>query len=370
MEELYTVEAEFNTVFYYPIETLVQLSNPLIATPSTIKDIYSLEEYINGGGGVNLNVFLDNNILTRLVHLAKGNEIQGNEASIKVYRYCCAVMCFFILGNFQIETNIAFYERASKNGHQNAAGDYYHFMIANHIHPMIYAELALGLTDKISDKQIQYTKERTVINVPPESNFAKELNDWKLIYSNLLSAKNTLLNNESDRVAQVKNFMEWLVSGGSTTPGLILFILFLFSPRASNKLGQMIKNINSTDFEKLKEGLKNAAWDLTYLAAWRKKSKSQPESTIWFFCTHDKVLLTIARYFYPKQGEDNDIALKNLINDYWGKSKGTKIYEYYKDLEKAISFNNDARIEHNQKVLSGIDQTIAVLESQLKVRMK
>lgn len=132
----------------------------------------------------------------------------------------------------------------------------------------------------------------------------------------------------------------------------------------------MIKNINSTDFEKLKEGLKNAAWDLTYFAAWRKKSKSQPESTIWFFCTHDKVLLTIARYFYPKQGEDNDIALKNLINDYWGKSKGTKIYEYYKDLEKAISFNYDARIKHNQKVLSGIDQTIAVLESQLKVRMK
>jgi len=58
MEELYTVETEFNTVFYYPIETLVQLSNPLIATPSTIKDIYSLEEYINGGVALILMFFL------------------------------------------------------------------------------------------------------------------------------------------------------------------------------------------------------------------------------------------------------------------------------------------------------------------------
>jgi hypothetical protein len=123
MEEIYTVETEFNTVFYYLIETLVQQSNPLIATPSTIKDVYSLEEYMIRGDGVKLNVFLDNNILTRLVHLAKGNEIQGNEEIVKVYRYCCAVMCFFILGNFQIETNVAFYERASKNGHQKAVGD-------------------------------------------------------------------------------------------------------------------------------------------------------------------------------------------------------------------------------------------------------
>jgi hypothetical protein len=163
--------------------------------------------------------------------------------------------------------------------------------------------------------------------------------------------------------------MKWLVTGGSTTPGLILFIVLFFSPRASNKLGKMVKNSNSTDFEILKEGLKNAAWDLTFLAAWRKKSKYQPETTIWFFCTHDKVLLAIARYFYPKQGEDKDIALKNLINDYWGKNEGCKIYEYYKDFEKAIFSNYEARIGYNKKVLSGIDQTIAELELQLKARM-
>lgn len=127
MEELYTVETEFNPVLCYPIEVTVRENNPLITSPSTTEDIYSLKEYIIRGDGVKLNVLLDNNILTRLIHLAKGNEIQGDEKSIKAYQYCCAVMCFFILGNFQIETNIALYEKASKNGHLSAIDDHHFF---------------------------------------------------------------------------------------------------------------------------------------------------------------------------------------------------------------------------------------------------
>lgn len=237
------------------------------------------------------------------------------------------------------------------------------FMIANHIHPMIYAKLALGLINKISDKQIQYTKEIIIIDVPEESNFAKVLNDWKLAYLPLLKAK-TLLKDELERTEQVKKFMEWAIFESFTTPASILFILLFFSPRRS-KLPTMIKNINSSNFHKLYEGLKNAAWDLTYLAEWRKRCKSQPETTIWFLCSHDKLLQAIARSLYLKQGENDDSALKNLINDYWGKSEGGKVYGYYKEMEKAISSNDDARREHIRNVRPKIDNMIDELELEL-----
>jgi hypothetical protein len=47
----------------------------------------------------------------------------------------------------------------------------------------------------------------------------------------------------------------------------------------------MIKKINSTNLDKLQDGLRNAAWDLTYIIKFRKLSKDQPENIVWFFCS-------------------------------------------------------------------------------------
>ncbi|MEQ1635930.1 MAG: hypothetical protein ABL903_04510 [Methylococcales bacterium] len=365
MAENYIKDSEpFDPEFISRIEMMVRAGDALIASPSTIQDAYSLEEYIIRGANTSLNVLLDTNILTRLIHLAKGIEI--NESEKEIYQNCCAVMCFFILGKFQVEPNIAVYEKASKNGHSNALNDYRNFMIANHIHPLVYAKLAFGQINKIDTKQIQYTKETINIGSPEESDFAKKLNDWKLIYLSLLKAK-TLLKAELERTEKFKSMMEWFVSQSSTTPEIIVFIIFLFSPRASNKIGKMINDIKSPDFEIQKEGLKNTAWDLTFLTEWDTKCRSQPKTTVWFFCTHDKVLEAIARYCHPKQVEDKDITLQNLITDYWGKSEGKKVYSHYKEMEKAISSNIDNRRDHNRTVWSNIDKMIEDLELELQM---
>ncbi|MDD5114708.1 MAG: hypothetical protein PHC94_11890 [Methylobacter sp.] len=279
MKEIYKMDYEFSPVFQYPIERLVRESDSLIAAHAALQDIYSLGEY-QKLGAVKREVLLDNNILTRLIHLAKGLEINGDGESVKNYKYCCALMCFFILNNINIETNISFYERASSNGHPKAIDEYPYFMIANHIHPMIYANLALGITNHICNEQIVYTRDNIKIVVPEESNFSKQLNDWKLIYSHMLKAK-ILLRDEPKPVKRIEQMMEWFASESSITPGSLLFILILLSSRRG-KLGGLVKNINSSEFTTLKKGLKNAAWDLTYLTTWRKMTNSQSE-TLWFF---------------------------------------------------------------------------------------
>lgn len=359
MKEIYKMDSEFSAVFQYPIERLVRESDSLIAAHAALQDIYSLGEY-QKLGAVKRVVLLDNNILTRLIDLAKGNEIRGDELSKENYRYCCALMCFFILSDIDIETNISFYERASSNGHPKAIDEYPYFMIANHIHPMIYANLALGMTNHICNEQIEYTRNIIKIDVPKESDFSKDLNDWKLIYSHLLKAK-ILLRGEPKPVKRIEQMMEWFTSESSVLPSSLLFILILLSPK-SGKLGSLVKNINSSEFATLKKGLKNAAWDLTYLTTWRKMTNSQSE-TLWFFCSLDGNLQSIARLLYAKEGEEKDDAFNKFIEEYWGK-KSPEINRYYEDL--GVALNEESREAHNNNVLTKIDIVIEKLELNLE----
>jgi hypothetical protein len=127
----------------------------------------------------------------------------------------------------------------------------------------------------------------------------------------------------------------------------------------------MIKKINTDDANTLIKGVKNAAWDLTYITKYRNLSKNQSEQTIWFFCSNDNLLKILARGLYLKEDQKIEIAMQNLINDFWGKKKGNKVYEHYKAMEMAISSDKEARIMHNRKILFKIDQMIFELESDI-----
>lgn len=363
MQEICVMEFEFAQDYFEPIKNIVRSANPLIAS-STIEDIYCLEWYMLRQEGLNLNVLMDNNIFTRVVNLAKGNKIPSTEA--KDYRFCCAVMCFFILGNFNIEPNIALYEKTSKNSHSQAIEDLYHFRVADHIHPMGYARLALGLTDEFSNEEIQSAKKIIDGNSrdTKESNYGKLLDDWKLKYLHLLKvtalSKNTFEDTENVRV-----FLEWITHDCYTSPGSIIFALLFFSPKRRS-LPAMIKKINTGNADTLIKGVKNAAWDLTYITKYRKLSKNQLDHTIWFFCSNDNLLKIIARSLYLKEDQKIETAVQSLIKDYWGNKKGSKVYEYYNAMKMAISSDTEARIIHNRKIGLRIDQMISDLESEVR----
>ncbi len=362
MQEICVIEFEFAQDYFEPIKKIVRDANPLIAS-STIEDIYCLERYMLRQEGLNHNVLIDNNIFTRVVNLAKGNKIPSTET--KDYQFCCAVMCFFILGNFNIEPNISLYERTSKNSHSQAIEDLYYFRVADHIHPMGYARLALGLTYEFSNEEIQSAKKIIDGNFrdTEESNYGKLLDDWKLKYLHLLKvtalSKNSLEDTENARI-----FLEWITHDCSTSPGSIFFALLFFSPKRSS-LPTMIKKINTGNADTLIKGVKNAAWDLTYITKYRKLSKNHSEQTIWFFCSNDNLLKIIARSLYLKEDQKIETAVQSLINNYWGNKKGNKVYKHYNAMEIVISSDKEARIIHNRKIGLQIDQMISELESEI-----
>jgi hypothetical protein len=163
---------------------------------------------------------------------------------------------------------------------------------------MSYAELALGIKDKFCEEEIE-----TAVNFltphyleTEETNFEKDLDDWKIIYFHLLKIYE-LKTTEIDGTQKIKSFLKWVVEDCFSTSVSTIFALIFFSPNSSS-FGTMIKKINSTNLDKLQDGLRNAAWDLTYIIKFRKLSKDQPENIVWFFCSYDKVLKKIARNLF------------------------------------------------------------------------
>lgn len=363
MKNIYTIETGIDPTYYCSVEAIVRQNDSLLSSPSTIIDSYSLDEYIIRGRNATLNVLIDNNILTRLIDLAKGKEIECNDKS---HRDCCALISFFMLGHFQLEPNIAIYERASKLGHLKALDDYQFFTIANHIHPMVYTEIALGLKSKVSYDQIDYTKSIIKVNEPKESNFCKGLNIWKLNYLYILKAV-ILLKSDHESDKKVEYFLDWVIRDCLAIAGSIIFTLCLFSPRKS-KLPTMIKNINSTNKNKLLDGIKNTAWDLTYLAEWSKHCKNQDENTIWFLCSNDKLLKLIAENIFLKHDQEQQSATKALIYDYWSRH-GDRVYETYLKFEEKISFDKSDRLVNTENFYPKLDNIIQNLEITLSSQL-
>jgi|GEM_PF-2797278 len=372
MQAITVLELDFPRDDFELIKAVVRENDPLIPTAYLtlddiyfLNDVYSLEDYMLWEGG-KLNVLLDNNIFTRLVYLAKGGEITGNEEAIKTLRFCCAAMCFFILGKFNIETNLALYERASMNSHANAINDLYHFRVSDHIDARAYANLALGRANRFSDAEIEDARKiiEGRLNNPKESNFEKQLNSWKLSYVQLLKMVELSKNSDLEKTEQIEKFFDWIINDFRSSTGSLMFALLFFSPRNP---GKMIKNVNTNDFFTLKKNIKNAAWDLTYLAELRKRSKNQPDDTIWFFCSQDKLLQRIERLHLLKKGHEKETAIQILIDEFWGKSNGQKVYTYYQMLTAPI--NSKTRVEHNRNVLSQSDEMIADLEASIESMM-
>jgi len=329
-------ELSFPRDDFEQIKVIVKENDPLIPTAKLVfernysflnfDDPYHLEHYICWEKG-KLNVLLDNNIFTRLVYLAKGNEIRGKEEDIKYDRFCCAAMCFFILGKFNIEVNVPLYERASQDTYENAINDLYYFRVADHIDASAYANLALGRANRFNNAEIADATKiiEGRLEEPQESNFEKQLNDWKLSYIQLLKIVELSKNNDLEKTEQIRKFFDWVINDFRSSYASLMFALLFLSPRNP---GSMIENPNTKNFPTLKKHIKNAAWDLTYLAELRKRSKYQPEDTIWFFCSRDKLLQKIERLLLLKKGHEIETAIQSLIKDYW-KSDVNKVYGYY-----------------------------------------
>lgn len=367
MDELNISQLNFDVELLQPLQNLVAKSSPFVISPSNIKETYDLIEYIRASNytDTELKVLLDNNILTRAIYIAKGKKICGDLESQKVLRIACGVMCFFILGGFVIEPNMSLYEKASNSSHDEAVSEYFYFKVADNMHPQLFAELALGIRDSAPAEDIENSMSLVLQNPKRlnENNFAKTLNPWKVNYLFLLKAVE-LWKCKPDKTEAAKEFIKWMENDSFFNGIAALFVLLLFSPARAPK---MIKGIDSTNTEKLRSGIKNCAWDLAYITQWSGFAREARPETIWFLCSHDKLMKQIANTVFPKLGVSQEKVIEQLFTMYWGNKKGLNLFGVYQETVSAIEKKPEQREIRNKQKFLEVDLIIEQLEESLGI---
>jgi hypothetical protein len=325
MQQHYFIELEFGADDFVPIVELVRSLDPIVASPSTIDDRYNLREYIvaTTGETASLWALLDNNILTRACALAEGQSAVRPDPNDRSYRIVAAIMCFFILGGFDLEPSVAIYEKSARSDHQKALDALELFRIADHVHPQAYSDLALGRTNCLPPDEIDRAREFASAVRPQqvESDFTRTIKPWQVQYLALLNAA-ILQANHSDPLTSALAFLEWMENESFFSITGSLFSLAFLSP---NRPARMIKDVSKPDPDKVLTGVRNAAWDLTYVSAWGRRARRAAPRELSFLCSNDKIVKTMAKPIFVTNEQDTDEELTQFLRKYWPKDAAAKL---------------------------------------------
>ncbi len=350
MEQFEVIQVQTDPKLFDGIQSILNEVKPFITSPSTLTDPYEILSYLRAQSdeGVFVGAMIDLNVFTTLVKLGNDQDIQGHDND----KIACALMYFFILSGIPVEPNIALYERAQKSSHQQALDELEFFRKADNVEPDIYAEIALGQRSNLRDA-IRIPRP-TIVNEVPDDEFSKKLNHWKLNYLYLMKVAEIERTNGLSGQEKIKAFIQWMQKEMLLNNVVTHFVSMYFSP--SRESG-MLKGIGSDNPVKLKDGIQNAAWDLTYLRTWQNNYRSNEPHDVWLFSTRDKALHKLANHFFIKE-------LDALFTPYWDEEKATDLCKFYKTIADQVHASKD-RESRSQMVFNNLDSFIAEYEQKI-----
>lgn len=349
------------------IEKMIRQNESIIVSPSNINDIYDAQRYREENISYNLELkaVLDNNIFTQVLPLLDGRKKYGEPLNEEV-KLICGIMCFLKYSGIETNPTLALLERKEVDSISKNQEDYY-FRVADHLHPQIFADLALGTICDISRKELDpiknYLNSDHVIQKEINQTYKimEESQEFQVTYSGVLKSI-LLYKKESDELARLRLFLNWYYN--SSLLGLELFyftVIFL----SNKRIPKMIKKINSSSYEVIIKSILNAVWDLKYLSILYELHQNTPENEIWFLCSRDKVLLKLSKYTFAFTSEKD---IHDFIGEYYPKNKKKAIELIDEYLRKKEQRENTVEgNKHKEKILMELGISISSLEQELKV---
>jgi hypothetical protein len=140
-------------------------------------------------------------------------------------------------------------------------------------------------------------------------------------------------------VDKIFKFYEWMANEVLFNAVASVFATQYLSPNPPSR--KMIKNINSHGVSIL-NGIKNSAWDMTYLTYWGKSVKRN--SCLNLLCSKDKGMIKIAKHLFSDESIPQEDSLTKLIGSCWGKyTRG--IVEKYFDVLNCVNKDGDRDVQ-------------------------
>lgn len=197
----------------------------------------------------------DRNIVTRLAKLAKGESVGVTDGTQE--RVASGTLAFAQCFDYLIDPSVAAHELASTQGNLAALDEVGWFRCADDIHPREWIDVALGRADRIVS-----TGNPVAL---PVVDLAKPLARWRRNYVVGLKIAELELHSAQSPVEKVCSLLGWmckdfLVAG----PSMMLACLY-FAPHSPPR-ERLLKKLRSPDRTRAIDGIRNAAWDITYVS--------------------------------------------------------------------------------------------------------
>ncbi len=342
------------------LECLLTETNPFVTSAIDTAYPYRLTDYLNHSinSGIPVYALFDRNLMSRVVQLARGQHVDHSATSSSTDRVASACMAFLITAKVQIEPNISLYELVESQKNSNAKEELTGFWIADHIHPQAYLEVALcrapGIHPDLIDKAKSTVESR--LEAPAEINFAMPLRHWRrhrCILTKIVHLERSDLSGEE----KLHKLIAWSVNPGYFDAIALSFAILLFG---RNTLGKMLKFARSNNLERCFSGIRNAAWDLTYISHWASEACKSEDERIWIFCTNDRVCAELAK---ASVGNENDI--ESLFKNNWNRSEAVRLHDHYRKSYNTAQSSANRAAELKER-FENIDELRGIIERQIE----
>lgn len=334
------------------LERFLSETDPFVATTLDAENPYRLVDYLHNArhGEFEVRALLDRNLVSRVVGLASGQSVDHESAEADTYRLAAGCMSFLITSDVQIEPSIAMHEFAAA-APAEAKAQIRPWRVADHVHPQAYLEVALG-RDCALDRSARADAWNLMSSRPEEAPpLEKPLRHFRRHYAALAQVA-LLERTGAAPMEKLRSLIAWSRDVAFFDGLAICFAIVFFGRHRS---GRMLKRVRSADGARCLEGVRNAAWDLTYLSYWVKYAHEQ-KSNIWIFATGDRVLASLAR------AAIGDRSARELFQENWTRREAEELFEAYHAARPGESPAREAelgsRFERLDEITTEIEERI------------
>jgi len=250
----------------------------------------------------------DTNVTTRMARIAREGRVGREDPPT---RLAVDLMAFSQALNVGIEPAPALHELAQNMGNDVANETLRWFRAADTGRARQWIDLAMGRTDVLPAVEVQQF-DPVPLAQPPHR--------WRCNYAVLLKATALELDASLTPIGRFEALMKWMTDEFILAgPASILCTMFFSetAPRAG-----LIKNFKSENRDKALAGVRNAAWDATYLSELTRRAKPEAyDQARCIFASADRALSGLAPLLLIDEEDPAEYrrALAARMVAWWGR---------------------------------------------------
>ncbi len=262
----------------------------------------------------------DRNLITRMASIAKsGVPARANHPTMMAANLMALAQAL----DMAIEPSVAFHELAHRTGNENALNELSWFRAADEAQKLAWIDVALGRADSLPSPT-PIIEDPVDLENPPAR--------WDRNYAAALKMAELELQ-DMPNLERLLKLLQWMVDDFIFAGPAACFAGMYYSSTAQR--GGMIKHLRSPNRDRAIAGVKNAAWDITYISDFIQRVRDPANEENWFIlATADKSLAAVASLANLSAVQD-DIA--QAFQKWWPKRDAMNIADEFIRIAELVS---------------------------------